>query len=116
MRINLFKAAVVLLICLAALTACVPYHPMKITVEELPSNTDIYVLLKPDPEYLKERSDDDPMKDTEIWGYSEEGWVSASLAVQNVYERRSETSVYELEVAYKRATSSDEIIEFCKNI
>lgn len=116
MRIkNYFIAVFMLLICVFALTACVPYDPMEITVKELPENTDVYMLLKPEAELLKERSDDDIMKGTEIWEYSGDGWVSASLAVQDVRENRSytDTSEYKLEVGYKKADGSDKIREFC---
>ena len=117
MRIkNYLGAVLVLLICVFALTACVPYAPMVITVNELPENTDIYILLKPENEFLKERSDDDVMKGTEIWEYSEGGWVSASLAVRDVSEKRSytDTSEYKLEVGYKEADGSDKIKDFCE--
>ena len=111
-----FSAAFVLLICIFSLTACVPYNPMVITIEELPTDTDVYILLRPDAEYLKERSDDDSMQGTEIWEYNADGWVPASFAVRDVRENRPDTDAqgYKLEVCYKRGYGFDEVADFCE--
>ncbi|WP_295084413.1 hypothetical protein [Ruminococcus sp.] len=117
MRIRYYYiSVVVLMICFFSLTACVPYHPMKITVDELTVDTDIYMLLKPNAEQLKEQSDDEFMKCTEIWNYNKFGWVSASLAVNEVHERRPDiyTSEYILEVGYKKADGADKVRDFCE--